>query len=49
MAYSIYALWASGFEAVMGGLLVMGVGYVIWGYMAPRFQMGPLAPQAGRA
>jgi len=49
MAYSIYALWASGFEAVMGGVLVMGVGYVIWGYMAPRFQMGPLAAQAGRA
>jgi putrescine:ornithine antiporter len=37
MLYSIYALWASGLEAVMGGMLVMGVGWVIWSFMAPRF------------
>ena len=37
LAYSIYALWASGMEAVMGGMLVMAVGYLVWGLIAPRF------------
>jgi len=37
MSYSIYALWASGMEAVMGGMLVVGLAYVIWGFIAPRF------------
>jgi putrescine:ornithine antiporter len=35
--YSIYALYASGMEAVMGGMLVMGLGWLIWTFMAPRF------------
>jgi putrescine:ornithine antiporter len=35
--YSIYALWASGREAVMGGMLVMGIGWLVWMFMAPRF------------
>ena len=47
MVYSVYALWASGFEAVMGGLLVMSIGYIIWGFMAPRFQGGLAAAAAG--
>jgi putrescine:ornithine antiporter len=37
MGYSIYALYASGKDAVLGGMLVMGVAYVIWGFIAPRF------------
>jgi putrescine:ornithine antiporter len=37
MLYSVYALYASGHEAVMGGMLVMGIGYIIWGFLAPRF------------
>jgi putrescine:ornithine antiporter len=37
MLYSVYALYASGQEAVMGGMLVMGLGYIIWGFLAPRF------------
>jgi len=37
MLYSVYALWASGKDAVMGGMLVLGVAYVIWGFIAPRF------------
>jgi putrescine:ornithine antiporter len=37
MLYSIYALYASGKDAVMGGMLVMGIAYVIWGFIAPRF------------
>lgn len=35
--YSIYALYASGEDAVMGGMLVMGVGYLIYGFFAKRF------------
>jgi putrescine:ornithine antiporter len=35
--YSTYALWASGKDAVMGGMLVMGLGWLIWTFMAPRF------------
>jgi putrescine:ornithine antiporter len=46
MAYSIYALYASGKDAVLGGMLVMGIAYVIWGFIAPRFAPGGAA--AGR-
>jgi putrescine:ornithine antiporter len=51
MLYSIYALWASGLEAVMGGMLVMGVGWVIWSFMAPRFAFAQpaVSVQAARA
>lgn len=44
--YSVYALWASGLEAVMGGMLVMGIGWLIWGFMAPRFASTPFAASA---
>jgi len=37
MAYSVFALYASGAEAVLGGMLVLGVAYIIWGFIAPRF------------
>jgi putrescine:ornithine antiporter len=37
IAYSVYALWASGKDAVMGGMLVMGLGWLVWTFMAPRF------------
>jgi putrescine:ornithine antiporter len=40
MGYSVFALFASGMEAVMGGMLAMGVGYIIWGFIAPRFAPG---------
>ncbi|BCF99859.1 hypothetical protein PPGU19_044280 [Paraburkholderia sp. PGU19] len=36
MAYSIYALYASGKDAVLGGMLVMAIGYVIYGFIAAR-------------
>ncbi len=45
MAYSVFALYASGAEAVLGGMLVLGVAYIIWGFLAPRFQ----APEAATA
>ena len=37
MGYSVFALYASGMEAVMGGMLVLGIAYIIWGFIAPRF------------
>jgi putrescine:ornithine antiporter len=37
MLYSVYALYASGESAVMGGMLVMGLAYIVWGFLAPRF------------
>jgi putrescine:ornithine antiporter len=43
MGYSVFALYASGKDAVMGGMLVLGVTYIIWGFIAPRFT-GPAAP-----
>ena len=44
MIYSVYALFASGGSAVMGGMLVLGLTYIIWGFLAPRF-----TPTAGAA
>ena len=46
MVYSVYALWASGKDAVMGGMLVMGIGYIVYGFIAPRFVAPPLAVSA---
>ncbi|MGL4317961.1 MAG: putrescine-ornithine antiporter [Pseudomonas sp.] len=36
MGYSFYALYASGTEAVFGGMLVTAVGYLLFGYIADR-------------
>ena len=46
MLYSIYAIYASGKDAVLGGMLAIGIGYVIWGFIAPRFAPGKPAPAA---
>jgi len=35
--YSTYALYASGKDAVMGGMLVTALAFIIWGFLAPRF------------
>jgi putrescine:ornithine antiporter len=37
MLYSVYAIFASGKDAVLGGMIVMGIGYVIYGFIAHRF------------
>ena len=42
--YSVYALYTSGKDAVMGGMLVMGLGWLIWTFLAPRFM--PMQPAA---
>ena len=49
MAYSVFALYASGMEAVMGGMLVLGVAYIIWGFIAPRFAAPSIATAPGVA
>jgi putrescine:ornithine antiporter len=45
MAYSTYALYAAGEKAVLGGMLVMVIGYVVYGFVATRFAPAP-APAA---
>jgi putrescine:ornithine antiporter len=37
IAFNVYALYAAGKDAVMGGILVMGLGWLIWLFIAPRF------------
>jgi putrescine:ornithine antiporter len=51
MAYSVFALYASGKDAVMGGMLVVGIAYIIWGFIAPRFAVpsAATAPAPARA
>jgi len=46
MLYSVYALYASGGDAVMGGMLVMGVTYIIWGFISNRFKGAANTPSA---
>jgi putrescine:ornithine antiporter len=46
MLYSTYALYASGHSAVMGGMLVTAITFIIWGFIAPRFSAA--AQTAGR-
>jgi putrescine:ornithine antiporter len=38
MLYSTYALYASGKDAVLGGMLVTAIAFIIWGFLAPRFE-----------
>lgn len=37
MLYSTYAIYASGASAVLGGTVVMAIGFIIYGFLAPRF------------
>jgi putrescine:ornithine antiporter len=48
-AYSVFALYASGKDAVMGGMLVVGIAYIIWGFIAPRFAAPSAATTAASA
>ena len=40
MLYSTFAIYASGSSAVLGGTVVMALGFVIYGFLAPRFELG---------
>ena len=46
MSYSVFALYASGKDAVMGGVLVLGIAYIVWGFLAPRFMLPASASAA---
>jgi putrescine:ornithine antiporter len=46
MVYSVYALYASGGDAVMGGMLVVGLTYIIWGFISNRFKTPGAASSA---
>jgi putrescine:ornithine antiporter len=46
VTYSLYALYACGKDAVMGGTLVLAVGYLLYGFLAKRFTDVPPAEQA---
>ena len=37
LLYSLYAIYASGKDAVLGGMLVIALAFIIWGFIAPRF------------
>ena len=43
VAYSLYALYACGKDAVFGGVLVLVFGYLLYGLLAKRF-VDPPAP-----
>ena len=50
MLYSVYAIYASGKDAVLGGMLMTGVAFIIWGFIAPRFTSArPAAATVARA
>jgi putrescine:ornithine antiporter len=42
----LYALYACGKDAVMGGTLVLAVGYLLYGFLAKRFADAPPADLA---
>ena len=49
MLYSVYSLYAAGKDAVMGGMVVMALGFVLFGLLAPRFVAAPAStPSAKR-
>ncbi len=37
MLYSTYAIYASGKDAVLGGMIVLAIAFIIYGFLAPRF------------
>jgi putrescine:ornithine antiporter len=41
--YSVFAIYASGEEAIVGGMLVTTLTFLIWGFIAHRFVQKPLA------
>ena len=41
MLYSTFAIYASGKDAVLGGMIVTTIGFVVWGFIAYRFVQRP--------
>jgi putrescine:ornithine antiporter len=42
--YSTYAIYASGKDAVLGGMIMLALTYIVWGFIAPRFSVAANAP-----
>jgi putrescine:ornithine antiporter len=42
MLYSGYSLYAAGKDAVLGGMVVMALGFILYGLIAPRFITAPV-------
>ena len=42
--YSTYAIYASGKDAVLGGMIMLAITYIVWGFIAPRFTAAANAP-----
>jgi len=50
MLYSTYAIYASGKDAVLGGMIVLAIAFIVYGFLAPRFSSPkPAMPAAARA
>jgi putrescine:ornithine antiporter len=47
--YSTYAIYACGATAVLGGTVVMVLGFVIYGFLAPRFELRKTTSQPAEA
>jgi len=43
MLYSTYAIYASGKDAVLGGMIMIALTYIVWGFLAPRFSSAKAA------
>ena len=39
LAYSAFAIYASGKDAVLGGMIALAITFIIYGFIAPRFTM----------
>ena len=48
-ALRTYAIYASGKDAVLGGMLVLAIAYIIYGFIAPRFAMRSRPSRLARA
>ncbi len=46
---STYAIYASGKDAVLGGMIAMALTFVIYGFLAPRFPPPVVVDQARTA
>jgi putrescine:ornithine antiporter len=49
MLYSVYLVYASGKDAVFGGMLVMAIGFAVWGFIALRFAAASRVPVGAKA
>jgi putrescine:ornithine antiporter len=47
--YSVFAIYSSGAEAVLGAMIVMMAGYLLYGFIAYRFIGPESAPGAAAA